>query len=134
MSRPLRHNGLPYQGINILILWATAMEQGYSTPIWMTYQQARELGSQVRKGEKSAQVVYASAYTKTETDQDGEAVERRVPFFRTYTIFNVEQIEGLPEHFYAQANPAVNPDAPLEAAEAFVGRRGTTSGAGSAPR
>ncbi len=59
VSKPLRHNGQPYSGINILMLWASAMERGYSAPIWMTFRQARDLGAHVRKGEKGALVVYA---------------------------------------------------------------------------
>jgi hypothetical protein len=61
VSRPLRSNGKPYSGINILMLWATSMQRGYSAPIWMTYRQAQELGAQVRKGEKGTLVVYARA-------------------------------------------------------------------------
>ena len=48
VSRPLRSNGKPYSGINVLMLWATAMERGYSAPIWMTFKQAKELGAHVR--------------------------------------------------------------------------------------
>lgn len=51
VSRPLRSNGKPYSGINVIMLWATAMERGYSAPIWMTFKQAKELGAHVRKGE-----------------------------------------------------------------------------------
>lgn len=54
--RPLRHNGVPYRGINILMLWGSAIEQGYSNPTWMSYLQAQELGGQVRKGEKGSLV------------------------------------------------------------------------------
>ena len=52
ITRPLRHNGQPYTGINILSLWASATDQGFAAPIWMTYRQATELGGHVRKGEK----------------------------------------------------------------------------------
>jgi hypothetical protein len=38
--RPRRFNGLPYNGINVLMLWSAAMEKGYSAPIWMTFKQA----------------------------------------------------------------------------------------------
>ena len=48
---PLRHNGLPYSGINVLMLWSEAMDKGYTAPIWMTFRQAKELGAHVRKGE-----------------------------------------------------------------------------------
>jgi antirestriction protein ArdC len=45
--------------------------------------------------------VYANTYTTTETHEDGEEVEKRVPFLKTYIVFNVEQIDSLPGHVYA---------------------------------
>jgi hypothetical protein len=54
VTRPLRHNGQPYSGINILMFWASAMEQGFAAPIWMTLKQALELNAHVRKGEKGS--------------------------------------------------------------------------------
>jgi len=54
VSRPLRAGGKPYRGVNVLMLWAAAMEKGYTSPLWMTYKQAAELKGQVRKGEKSS--------------------------------------------------------------------------------
>ena len=81
------------------------MEKGYVSPIWMTYKQAGELGAQVRKGEKGSLVVYASKITKAATDDKGEAVEKEIPFMKGYTVFNVEQVDGLPGHFYATAPP-----------------------------
>ena len=36
ITRPLRHNGVPYSGINILMLWASSVEQGFGSPLWMT--------------------------------------------------------------------------------------------------
>lgn len=79
ITRPLRHNGTPYRGINVLLLWGEAMEKGYAAPLWMTYKQAQELGAQVRKGEHGALVVYADKITRTETDDAGEASERQIP-------------------------------------------------------
>ncbi|MCM2294788.1 zincin-like metallopeptidase domain-containing protein [Allorhizobium sp. BGMRC 0089] len=101
-SRPLRHNGVPYTGINVLLLWSAAMEHGYSANHWMTYKQAEELGGQVRKGEKSSLVVYAGAIEKTEETQAGESVERRIPFMKAYRVFNADQIDGLPEQYRFQ--------------------------------
>jgi antirestriction protein ArdC len=52
ITRPLRANGIPYKGINIVMLWSAAMANGYAAPIWMTYRQALELGgtsARVRK-------------------------------------------------------------------------------------
>jgi antirestriction protein ArdC len=48
ITRPLRANGIPYRGINIVMLWMEAMERGYGAPIWMTFKQALELGAHVR--------------------------------------------------------------------------------------
>jgi antirestriction protein ArdC len=73
ITRPLRHNGLPYSGINILMLWAEAMDKGFAAPIWMTFKQASELKAHVRKGEKGSLVVYANSTTRTEPDDNGEA-------------------------------------------------------------
>ena len=70
ITRPLRHHGQPYSGINILMLWASAMEQGFAAPIWMTFKQALELNAHVRKGEKGSLVVYANSITRTEHDDD----------------------------------------------------------------
>ena len=43
ITRPLRHNGQPYSGINILSLWMSATAQNFAAPIWMTFRQALEL-------------------------------------------------------------------------------------------
>ena len=107
ITRPLRGNGQPYRGVNILLLWASAIEQGFSCPVWMTYKQAQELGANVRKGERGSLVVYANTFTKTEAnEQTGEDEEKQIPFMKGYTVFNVEQIEGLPAHFTATPEPA----------------------------
>lgn len=118
LSRPLRSNGVAYSGINVIMLWATAMQRGYDAPIWMTYRQAAELGAHVRKGETGTQVVYANKITRTETDEaTGEEVARDVPFLRGYRVFNVEQIEGLPAHYTAQHPPRLNPEQRIARAE-----------------
>jgi hypothetical protein len=68
ITRPLRHNGQPYSGINILSLWMSATVQNFAAPIWMTFRQALELDAHVRKGEKGSLVVYANSITRTEHD------------------------------------------------------------------
>jgi antirestriction protein ArdC len=103
ISRPLRANGIPYQGINVLMLWSAAIERDYAAPIWMTFKQAQEFKAHVRKGEQGSLVVYADKIIRTETDAaTGEENEHAIPFMKGYTVFNVEQIDGLPQHFYAR--------------------------------
>ena len=107
---PLRGNGVPYRGINILMLWGAATDKGYQSPTWLTYKQSAELGGQVRKGEKGSLVVFASTMTRSETDdQTGEENERNIPFLKGDTVFNTEQIDGLPEHYHTvlPSRPAV---------------------------
>jgi len=73
----LRANGQPYKGINVL-LWVRR-SNGYACPIWMT-KQAQQSGGQVRKGEHGALVVYADHMRRTGTDDNGDEVEREIPF------------------------------------------------------
>ena len=123
ITRPLRHNGIPYRGMNVLLLWSEAMEKGYSAPLWMTYKQAQELGANVRKGEKGSLVVYANSISKTETNDKGEDVEREIPFMKGYTVFNVEQVEGLAAHYYAApVNPLALSER-IESADAYRRRQ-----------
>jgi antirestriction protein ArdC len=44
IRRPLRHNGIPYKGINVMMLWSAAVTKGYACPFWLTFKQALELG------------------------------------------------------------------------------------------
>jgi antirestriction protein ArdC len=119
VTRPLRHNGEPYTGINVLLLWSEALARGFTSSIWMTFKQSIELGGHVRKGESGSTVIYASRFTKTETDEQGGEVERDIPFLKTYTVFNVEQIENLPEHFYHKPAPVIDPIQRIEHADRF---------------
>jgi antirestriction protein ArdC len=125
ITRPLRAGGLPYQGINVLMLWGEAVAKGYAAPIWMTFRQAKELGAHVRKGEHGSLVVYADRIRKTEIDEStGDEHEREIPFLKGYTVFNAEQIEGLPPHFYAMAEPRLDPVRRIDHAESFFAATG----------
>ena len=124
ITRPLRAGGKPYKGINVLMLWASAINQNFAAPIWMTFQQAKDLKANVRKGSTGSMVVYADSITKTETAKDGGESERDIYFMKGYTVFNVEQIEGLPPHFYATAAPPLDPVQRIEKADQFFANTG----------
>lgn len=96
--------GRSYSGINILILWLAVIERGFARQRWLTFRQALALGGHVRKGERGVTIVYADRFTpKAEKErvaaEGGEA--RAVPFLKRFTVFNVEQCEGLPEALIA---------------------------------
>jgi antirestriction protein ArdC len=125
ITRPLRHNGIPYKGINVVMLWSAAVTKGYACPLWLTFRQAIELGGHVRKGEAGELVVYANSITRTETDAKGEETEREIPYMKGYTVFNAEQCDGLPAHYTAKAEPsALTPMQRLDAADRFFAATG----------
>lgn len=99
LQRPLRHNGRPYSGINILLLWMTAMERGFASPVWMTYRQAASAGGQVRKGERGSPVI---AYSPADPEAEEDDPRSRA-FARAYHVFNLDQIDGVQLEFYAPA-------------------------------
>ena len=85
-----------YSGVNTLILFLEAEEKGYNTNGWVTFKQAKALGGNVRKGEKGCTVVYYSTFKRTVEDvTTGEDAEVNIPFLKSYTVFNIEQCDGL---------------------------------------
>lgn len=125
VCRPLRHNGEPYSGINVLLLWSESMARGFSSSTWMTFRQAVQLGACVRKGETGSMVVYANRISKTETDGEGQEVERDIPFLKAYTAFNLEQIDGLPETYSLPSeDSSVRPMDRISHADAFFAATG----------
>lgn len=117
---PLRSNGEPYRGVNVLVLWGAAMDKGYTQRRWLTFNQARDLGAGVRKGEKASPVVYFNRITREqENPATGDLEERAIPFARLYSVFNVEQVDGLgPDWFETPRERSGGPE-PIAAAEAF---------------
>lgn len=99
---PLRHNGEAYRGINVLMLWLTAEARGYTSPYWMTFNQARELGGKVKKGSKCARSVFYGTFER-ESEDDGEPSIKR-GYAKCNNVFNVDQIVGLPDRFYAESD------------------------------
>ena len=100
--------GRTYSGINILLLWAAAIEQGRPSQRWLTFKQALALGGNVRKGEKGTMVVYADTFVpkaeQAKASASGEDA-RRVGFLKRFTVFHVEQCDGLPADPDAETLP-----------------------------
>lgn len=89
-----------YSGINILILWAAVIRGAHGTQRWLTYRQAQAAGGTVRRGEKGITVCYADRFTpKSEQERAGDEQRdaRQVAFLKRFTVFNVDQCDGLPE-------------------------------------
>jgi antirestriction protein ArdC len=123
-GRPLRHDGTPYRGANVLNLWAAGMARGFASQHWMTYKRAAELGGQVRKGARSESAFYVGTVTRTE-ERDGEEIDRTIPFLKAYCVFNADEIEGLPGQYYfkPEAHPLADGER-LPAADDWIARTG----------
>jgi antirestriction protein ArdC len=100
----------PYRGINVFLL-ALA---GYGSQYWLTHRQAQALGGNVRRGEHGTKIVFWKFDTYETETADGEPGERKSAFLRYYTVFNLEQTEGL------KALLELPPASPIESAEAIV--------------
>ena len=97
-----------YRGGNALHLMATAARKGFTDPRWLTYRQAQENGWQVRQGEKGTQIEYWQFSDRSpragagENAPEGpsatpdESPARHAPLHRVYTVFNAQQIDGIP--------------------------------------
>ncbi|MHC2535231.1 ArdC family protein [Bradyrhizobium diazoefficiens] len=103
--------GKVYSGINVLILWGRLFERGFGSGQWLTFRQASSLGGSVRKGEHGVTVCYTDRFVPKREQGDAgrsaqdqqEAEGATVPFLRRYTVFNVEQCDGLPDHCLVEA-------------------------------
>ncbi len=117
-------SGRRYSGTNVLLLWLHSAAQGYSRPAYVTFNQARQAGGSVRKGEKSVGVIFTSTFEKGEGDD-----KRVVPFAKTTPVFNIDQCDGLPDAWYGK--PVAKTPVEIDAAfTAFVAATGAKIGHG----
>ncbi len=85
-------SGKQYRGVNVFLLSCSVS----SSPWWLTFNQARQKGGSVRKGEKGRRVVFWKWLVKKEKEpQTGKEQEKKIPMLRYYTVFNLDQIEGI---------------------------------------
>lgn len=92
-----------YSGFNAFWLKIAALSEGYTDSRWMTFKQAKDLGGNVRKGEKSIPILRPIKVPITKKDKDGKPVLDKngnpsvfsKMYFKAIPVFNVEQIEGL---------------------------------------
>lgn len=145
-SRGMPRNGktgAPYHGANVLLLWDAAIEQGYTSNVWLTYRQAASLGAQVRKGERAVLCAHferkagkaspgdrGGAGDATGTSDGEEKVggesdgdERSFLLCKPFWVFNVAQIDGLPAGLVDEAFTPLDwaDRSPIEGAMRFIG-------------
>ena len=96
-----KSTGETYKGGNLLFLMYTAVQKGYTSNEWGTFNAWKKAGGWVRKDEKSTPILFWKPIYKE--DEAGEL--KLVTFYiKGYNVFNRDQIEGLP----ATNNPSEN--------------------------
>ncbi|HAE0181667.1 TPA_asm: DUF1738 domain-containing protein [Salmonella enterica] len=71
--------GVPFTGINVLLLWQAMQQRSLRSGRWLTGDDLRQLGGQVRSGEKPVTLV------------------RYRPSLSLFKVINPEQCDGLPD-------------------------------------
>lgn len=110
-------SGRRYRGVNAAWLWAVAMEKGYEDPRWCTFKQATDQGWKIRKGEHGVPIEFWSIYdtaakkkvSREEYDRivraDPTKAENYKPISQFFTVFNGQQIDGIPHLPRRELNP-----------------------------
>ncbi|KHA53111.1 ArdC family protein [Sulfitobacter geojensis] len=109
----------PYNGINVLSLWVSALTCEFPSNVWGTYRQWQEKGCQVRKGEKSSLVVFYKTFeVEDENEETGEAEAGERMMARASRVFNAAQVEGF--EVVAEKLPDEPTFDPIQRAEEFA--------------
>jgi antirestriction protein ArdC len=110
----------PYSGCNVVLLWMAA-NAGYRTPRYLTFKQASDLGGNVRKGEHGTKVCFVKQLQVRDKAADDNSATRLIPMMREYTVFNVDQCDGLPDSINTGKPMRIrNPDARDGLADDFL--------------
>jgi antirestriction protein ArdC len=104
----------PYRGLNVFVLAASR----YGSPYWLTYKQAAALGGSVKKGEKATPVLFWN--WREVDDADSVTGKKRIPLLRYYSVFNVEQCEGIKADKIPAPVEPQREHTPIQEAEAIV--------------
>jgi antirestriction protein ArdC len=87
-------SGKKYQGINVFILAC----QQHSSPWWLTFKQVQDKGGHVVKGSKSTPIIFYKWLDKKDSITgvgSEESLNGKIPLLRYYSVFNIEQTEGI---------------------------------------
>lgn len=119
---PVNLNGVPYRGINALILWLEQSVNDYTSRYWFTMKGANGLGAKIKKGSKGTHCVKWTRFElkdkKTREpilNEDGKP--KTAMSIRAFVVFNADQCEGLPEKYTTVVVPDMSAGARLKRIE-----------------
>lgn len=104
-------SGREYRGVNVFLLHAMS----YQSPFWLTFNQAKELGGTVRRGEKACPVVFWKWL-----EAEGNEEKKRIPLLRYFSVFNVAQCDGIPADKIPSLGGIKREHCPITEAEGIV--------------
>lgn len=89
-----------YTGFNFFYLYVMALQKGYKSPYWMTFHQIQSIKGKLKSGQyKNGEIVIFYKMNpwldKNDLDKDGQPKKKMYPMLRFYTVYNVEQTEGI---------------------------------------
>lgn len=120
-------SGRRYSGLNILTLWDAIVSRGLSSHAFLTFRQALVLGGSVRKGERGIGVIYTRRFVpgeeRTRAQAEGREPMGGIPFLKWFTVFSVEQCDGLPDRM-CEPPPPIPAGLILPQAEALIAATG----------
>lgn len=112
--------GNPYRGINQLLTQVSAMRQGFKTRWWGTFNQIKQNGASVSRGQKGTHVVLFKRIERERVDESGDEVKDNFFIMREFTVFNAEQTTGLEQFRVGFAKPQNNSVERYETADAVI--------------
>jgi len=125
-------SGKAYQGVNVILLWMAGA--GYAKPHYLTYKQAESLGGHVKKGERGTTILFADRFVPEDERQRAAEVgeeARAIPFLKRFTVFNIDQCEGISDDI-AASTVRLPPDQIAPQAEALIAATGANFRIGGA--
>lgn len=108
--------GKPYSLVNQIL---TGIPGEY-----LTFNQVRQLGGKVRKGEKATTIIFWKVIPGKTTDADGEIHEKQIPYLRYYNVFHISQCEGIESKMLENPAPVDSIDAAENLIKGYVERSG----------
>ena len=84
-----------YHSSNKIVLTSVMMSKGYEFNYWVTFKGAKDLGGNVKGGEKGYPVVFWKFIDIKKTDAKGDEVDKRIPLLKYFQVFNLSQCEGI---------------------------------------
>ena len=127
-----------YSGVNPLLLEISSQRFGFTSSLWGTFKQWKELGgfvkrrpANVKPGQWGTSIVFTRAVTKTTTAQDGTEDESTFWMLKNYTVFNLDQVDGPFDHLRPQNDESTNLFERYEQGDALIEASGADIRTGS---